>query len=245
MCEGSETKLTEDYTWPFVNAIHKAHKLHVSKQVPGQKEMPSRRVENIKQGQGQSNKVLTTHIYKYNDEKNNNDDNFGEKLCDNDCPAGPSITSTSANNVHVGPVSRGNAKVDCASFDCGSISALPLLDASAHTLETARQSCLKLEERLMEQKSGIDYYAVLHDARKIWQDIVELKPAKIMISGYSSCSFCSSFLPASVITCPRCGLRDNDLRQPMSDRMSLHTRNTSKKHSERAKRTKRALTSRR
>jgi len=203
--------------------------------------MPSRRVENIKQGQGQSNTVLTT-LYKYNDEKNN-DDNFDEKTSDNDCPAGPSLPNEVT--VHVGPVSSGNAKVDCASSDCGSISALPLLDASAHTLETARQSCLKLEERLMEQKSGIDYYAVLHDARKIWQDIVELKPAKIMISGYSSCSFCSSFLPASVMTCPRCGLEDNDLRQPMSDRMSLHTRNTSKKHSERAKRTKRALTSRR
>ena len=145
-CEANETKLTEDYTWLLVNAIHKAHSHHVSKEVPG-----PRRVINIKeQGQDKDKRKEPATTSGYPREDSSTVMNFNEKTCDSDCPVGPSQKSEV--NVHVGPASRCNVKVD--SFDCHSISALTLLDASAHTLEAARQSCLKLENDMMEQKNG-------------------------------------------------------------------------------------------
>ena len=178
-CEANETKLTEDYTWLLVNAIHKAHSHHVSKNVPGHDERPPCCVENIKgQGQGQDKdkRKVPAMTSGYSEEDTVTVLNFNEKTCLNVCPTGPSPKGGEV-IVHVGPASRSNVKVD--SFDCPSISALTLLDASAHTLEAARQSCAELERDMMEQKKGLDYYAVLHDARKTWESIVELKPAKI------------------------------------------------------------------
>ena len=194
--------------------------------------MPSRRV---KQGQGPSSKDLTTRFSSSNEERISDDVSTvyrvnGEKTGYSFCPAG--ALSSGQANVHVGPASRSNAKVDA--FDCPSISALPsLLNVTADdkpTLEEARRSCAELELDLMGKQENVNYYDLLHEKRQRWEEVLELKPAKFTENGYSFCAFCSSFLPACVEICPRCGLKDDNVKQSMNDHMNTCSNNKTERH---------------